>query len=71
MLRDKNERKKKQIKKGIKKWELNLKKKWNKMLRDKIERKQIRKEYKKTTIKRMGTIFNIKNKTKSNGKGVK
>jgi len=62
---------KKQIKKGIKKWELNLEKKWNKMLRDKIERKQIRKEYKKTTIKRMGTIFNIKNKTKSNGKGVK
>jgi hypothetical protein len=41
------------------------------MLRDKIERKQIRKEYKKTTIKRMGTIFNIKNKTKSNGKGGK
>jgi hypothetical protein len=27
MLRDKNERKKNQIKKGIKKWELNLKKK--------------------------------------------
>jgi hypothetical protein len=39
------------------------------MLRGKIEKKT-QKKIKKATIKRMNTIFNIKNKTKSNGNGL-
>ena len=40
------------------------------MFRDKIERiKQTEKRIKKKPIKRIGTIFDIYKKTKSNGKG--
>jgi len=38
------------------------KKKWNKMLRDKIKRKQNRPWYGKKIVKRMSTIFDIKTK---------
>jgi len=45
------------------------KKKWNKMLRDKIQRKQNRPRYGKKIVKRMGTIFDIKTKQNQMKKG--
>jgi hypothetical protein len=49
-------------KRAIKRIRLNLKKKWNKMLRKKIERKKNQENDKKTTIKKMNTIFDMKTK---------